>query len=114
SVALCGFALLLTGMTMMQSVGPAIQESGMFSWFLAKAGDSLWWGLAAGAILTAAVHSSAAVIGIIMGFVSIGAMPAELGIAVVLGANIGTCATALLACIGGSKSGQYVALSHVI
>lgn len=114
SVVLCGFALLLTGMAMMQGVGPAVQESTMFTWFLDKADDSLWWGLAAGALLTAAVHSSAAVIGIIMGFVSLGAMPIELGIAVVLGANIGTCATALLASIGGTKAGQYVAWSHVI
>lgn len=114
SVVLCGFALLLTGMTMMQSVGSAVQDSPMFGWFLDKADDSLWWGLAAGAILTAAVHSSAAVIGIIMGFASIGAMPIELGVAVVLGANIGTCATALLASIGGSKAGQYVAWSHVV
>ncbi|OME86792.1 sodium:phosphate symporter [Paenibacillus sp. FSL A5-0031] len=114
SVVLCGFALLLTGMTMMQGVGSAVQDSPMFSWFLGKANESLWWGLAAGALLTAAVHSSAAVIGIIMGFVSIGAMPIELGIAVVLGANIGTCATALLASIGGTKAGQYVAWSHVI
>lgn len=114
AVVLCGFALLLTGMTIMQGVGPAVQESEMFRWFLAKADDSLWWGLAAGAVLTAAVHSSAAVIGIIMGFVSIGAMPIELAIAVVLGANIGTCATALLASIGGTKAGQSVAISHVV
>lgn len=114
SVVLCGFSLLLTGMAMMQGVGPAVQESTMFAWFLDKADDSLWWGLAAGALLTAAVHSSAAVIGIIMGFVSLGAMPIEVGIAVVLGANIGTCATAILASIGGSKAGQYVAWSHVI
>ncbi|WP_424766712.1 Na/Pi cotransporter family protein [Paenibacillus sp. sgz302251] len=114
AVALCGFALLLTGLSMMQGVGPAVQESDMFGWFLAKADDSLWWGLAAGAILTAAVHSSAAVIGLIMGFTAIGAMPIELGIAVVLGSNIGTCATAVLASLGGSKSGQFVALSHVV
>ncbi|WP_138753332.1 Na/Pi cotransporter family protein [Paenibacillus sinopodophylli] len=114
SVVLCGFGLLLTGMGMMQGVGPAVQESPMFAWFLDRADDSLWWGLAAGALLTAAVHSSAAVIGIIMGFVTLGAMPVELGIAVVLGANVGTCATALLASIGGSKAGQYVAWSHVV
>lgn len=114
AVALFGFGLLLTGMTMMQGVGPAVQESSMFGWFLMKAGESLWWGLAAGAILTAAVHSSAAVIVIIMGFVSIGAMPIELGIAVVLGSNIGTCATALLASIGGSKAGRLVAISHIV
>lgn len=114
SVALFGFGLLLTGITMMQSVGPAIQQTGLFTLFLSKADDSLWWAIAAGTLLTAAVHSSAAVIGLIMGFTAIGAMPAEIGIAVVLGANIGTCFTALLASIGGSRAGQYVALSHVI
>lgn len=114
SVVLGGFALLLTGIAMMQSVGPAVQQSEMFGWFLSKANESLWWGLLAGAVLTAVVHSSAAVIAIIMGFAAIGAMPIELGIAVVLGANIGTCVTAVLASIGGTKAGQFVALSHVL
>ncbi|MGI2293963.1 Na/Pi cotransporter family protein [Paenibacillus sp. GXUN7292] len=114
SVAMGGFGLLLAGLSIMQSSGPAIQESELFSWFLQKSATSLWWGLAAGTILTALVHSSAAVIGMIMGFTMIGAMPIELGIAIVLGANVGTCATALLASIGGSKAGFYVALSHVI
>lgn len=114
SVALAGFSMLLSGMTMMQSIGTDVQKSPFFSWFLEKATDSLWWGLLAGAVLTAAIHSSAAVIGIIMGFAAIGAMPLELCVAIVLGANVGTCATALLASIGGSKSGQLVALSHVV
>ncbi|MGO4107272.1 Na/Pi cotransporter family protein [Paenibacillus sp. YAF4_2] len=114
AVALGGFSLLLAGMAIMQAIGPAVQESSLFSWFLDKSAESLWWGLAAGAVLTAVVHSSAAVIGIIMGFASIGAMPLEIGVAVVLGANIGTCATALIASFSGSKSGQYVAWSHTI
>ena len=114
AVALGGFSLLLAGMAMMQAIGPAVQESSLFHWFLDKSTSSLWWGLAACAALTAIVHSSAAVIGIIMGFASIGAMPLELGVAVVLGANVGTCATALLASFSGSRSGQYVAWSHTI
>ncbi|MBH5318144.1 Na/Pi cotransporter family protein [Paenibacillus sp. GSMTC-2017] len=114
SVAVCGFGLLLSGLSIMQSIGPSVQESGMFAWFLEKAATNLWWGLAAGAILTAAIHSSAAVIGLVMGFVMIGAMPIELGVALVLGANIGTCVTALLASIGGSKAGRYVAYSHIL
>jgi phosphate:Na+ symporter len=113
SIAICGFALLLCGIMMMQAVGPAVQQSPMFAWFLGKADDSLWWGLAAGAVLTAAVHSSAAVIGLLMGFVSLGAMPLELGVAAVIGANVGTCATALLASLGGSKAGLYVACAHI-
>jgi len=114
SVVLGGFALLLTGMAMMQAIGPAAQQSELFGWFMEKANESLLWGLLAGTVLTAFMHSSAAVIGIIMGFAAIGAMPVELCIAVVFGANIGTCATALIASIGGTRSGQFVAMSHVI
>ncbi|MFD0586726.1 Na/Pi cotransporter family protein [Paenibacillus sp. GCM10027627] len=114
SVAVCGFGLLLAGLSLMQSIGPAVQNSELFAWFLDKASTGLWWGLAAGAALTAAIHSSAAVIGLIMGFVTIGAMPIELGVAVVLGANIGTCVTALLASIGGSRGGKYVAYAHTL
>ena len=42
-----------------------------------------------------------------------GVLPPELGIAIVLGANIGTCVTAVIASIGGSTSGVFVAWSHV-
>lgn len=114
SVALGGFALLLLGMTMMQSIGPAFQETGLFAWFLNRGADNLLWGLAAGTVLTALVHSSAAVIAMIMGLSAVGALPVELGIAIVIGSNVGTCATALLASIGGTRAGQYVAWSHVL
>ncbi|UVI32120.1 Na/Pi cotransporter family protein [Paenibacillus spongiae] len=114
AVILGGFALLLVGMGMMQSVGPAVQSSGLFGAFLTRAEDSVLWGLAAGVVLSAAVHSSAAVIAIIMGLAASFAMPVPIGIAVVLGANVGTCVTAVLASIGGSKSGRFVAWAHVL
>ncbi|MDQ6421127.1 Na/Pi symporter [Paenibacillus sp. LHD-117] len=113
SVAVCGFGLVLAGLTMMQSIGPYLQSSGLFDWFLEHARSSLWWGLIAGAALTAAVHSGAAVIGMVMGFVTIGAMPPEIGVSIVVGANVGTCVTALLASIGGTRGGQFVALAHI-
>jgi phosphate:Na+ symporter len=99
---------------MMQSIAPAVQSSGLFRIFLDRADSSVLWGIAAGFVLTAAVHSSAAVIGIIMGLAAVGAMPVEIGIAIVIGSNVGTCVTALLASIGGTKSGRFVAWSHVI
>lgn len=114
SVIAGGFALLLVGMALMQSVGPAVEASGMFHAFLSRAEDSVLWGIAAGAILTAAVHSGAAVIAIIMGLAAALALPVPIGIAIVLGANIGTCVTALLVSFSGSKSGRFVAWSHVL
>ncbi|GFN30325.1 Na/Pi cotransporter family protein [Paenibacillus xylaniclasticus] len=114
AVASAGFALILLGITTMQSIGPAVQASSMFSWFIEQSKNSVLWGVAAGTLLTAAVHSSAAVIGIVMGMSAIGAMPLEVCVAVVLGANIGTCFTAVLAAISSTKAGRYVAISHVV
>ncbi|WP_025692708.1 Na/Pi symporter, partial [Paenibacillus zanthoxyli] len=93
SLAGAGFALVLWGISVMQSIGPALQKSGLFSWFLNRAAENALWGFAAGACLTALVHSSSAVIGMAMGVAASGALPPELGIAIVLGANVGTCVT---------------------
>ncbi|MBB3108975.1 phosphate:Na+ symporter [Paenibacillus phyllosphaerae] len=114
SVVVGGFALLLIGMALMQSVAPAVEASSFFSAFLGRAEGSVIWGIAAGAVLTAAVHSGAAVIAIIMGLAAVSAMPVPIGIAIVLGANIGTCVTALLVSYSGSKAGRFVAWSHVV
>lgn len=113
SLAIAGFALVLWGISVMQSIGPALQKSGLFAWFLNRAAENALWGFAAGACLTALLHSSSAVIGMAMGVAASGALPPELGIAIVLGANVGTCATAVIASIGGSPSGVFVAWSHV-
>lgn len=114
SIVLFGFGTLLLGLTVMQSIGPSIQESSLYHWFLAQAQTTLWWGILSGAILTALIHSGAAVIGMIMGIAALGALPLDLSIAIVLGSNIGTCVTAMIASIGGSRGGRYVALSHFI
>ncbi|SEN08600.1 Na/Pi cotransporter family protein [Paenibacillus sp. OV219] len=114
SVVLGGFALLLIGIGLMQSVAPAVQSTKFFHEFLARAEVSVLWGMAAGIVLTAMVHSSAAVIGIVMGLAQSGAMPLPIGIAIVLGANVGTCVTAVIAALGGTRAGRFVALSHVL
>ncbi|WP_342550214.1 Na/Pi symporter [Paenibacillus sp. FSL P2-0089] len=112
-LAVTGFALVLWGIAVMQSISPALEGSPLFRWFLGHAATSALWGLAAGAVLTAMVHSSAAVIGMAMGLAASGVMPPGLGIAIVLGANIGTCVTAVIAAIGSTPSGVFVAWSHV-
>lgn len=113
SLAIAGFSLIMIAITWMQSIGPSLESHGMIQWLLDHAGYSLLWGAIAGAILTALIHSSAAVIAMTMGLVGTGTLPIELGIAMVIGSNIGTCVTALIASIGGSKSGKFVAWSHI-
>jgi phosphate:Na+ symporter len=114
SLALAGFALVLLGVDIMQTIGPPLRERGLFAWFVSASQHSLLWGVLAGACVTALVHSSAATIALTMSLASVQAVSVELGIAIVLGANIGTCVTALIASLGGSKAGRYVAWSHVL
>ncbi|NMM51526.1 Na/Pi cotransporter family protein [Paenibacillus aquistagni] len=114
SIALAGFSLVLLGMEWMKTISEPLQERGMFTWFLERSQESLVWALLAGMIITALVHSSAAIIAMAMGLAATGALPVEVGIAIVIGSNVGTCFTALIASLGGSRSGQYVAWSHIV
>jgi phosphate:Na+ symporter len=113
-IAVMGFACVLLGMQVMQSITPALQSMGMLGWFVQKAQESLFWGVMAGAAVTALLHSGAVTIAMTMGLASIQAITPELGIAIVIGANIGTCVTALIASIGGSRFGLYVAWAHIL
>ncbi|WP_233532226.1 Na/Pi cotransporter family protein [Paenibacillus alkalitolerans] len=114
SLTLSGFACVMLGMEWMDTIVPDLQEGGLFVWFIEQSQRSLVWGIVAGALVTAVIQSSAATIAITMGLAAVQAISVELGIAIVLGANIGTCSTAFLACIGGSRAGQYVAYSNIL
>lgn len=112
-LAFAGFSLVLLGIRVMQSIGPSLQHLGLFQWFLDHASRSVFWGILAGAVLTALMHSSAAVIAMTMSLAVSGVLPPTLGVAIVLGSNVGTCVTALIAAIGSTKAGRFVAWSHL-
>jgi len=65
-----------------------------------------------GVIFTALLQSSSAATGVVITMVGTGVMPLELALFIVLGANIGTCVTALLASVGASPNAKRVALIH--
>jgi len=71
-------------------------------------------GILVGAIFTGLVQSSAATTGIVIVMASHGLMSLEAGIAIALGANIGTCATALLAAIGKPREAVRASLVHLL
>jgi len=62
---------------------------------------------------TALVQSSSATMGVVIALASQGLITLEGGIALALGANIGTCATAGLAAIGKPREAVRVAVAHV-
>ena len=67
-----------------------------------------------GAGVTALVQSSSATTGIVVAMAASGLVDLPTGIAIILGANIGTCATALIAAIGKGRDALRTALVHVL
>lgn len=109
-----GFAAIMAGVQLMMSIGPALEARGIAQWFAAQTARSMLYGVLAGACLAALFHSSSATIAMAMGLAAQHTIAPEAGVAVILGANVGTCLTAVIAGIGSSASGKFVAWSHVI
>ncbi len=65
-----------------------------------------------GVIFTALIQSSSAATGVVITMVGTGVLELDLALFIVLGANIGTCVTALLASVGANANSKRVALIH--
>ncbi|MBE6619463.1 MAG: Na/Pi cotransporter family protein [Ruminococcaceae bacterium] len=66
-----------------------------------------------GIFFTALIQSSSAATGVIITMVGAGAVKLDLAIFLVIGANVGTCVTALLAAVGGKTNAKRTALIHL-
>ena len=111
---LLGFGVLMLGMAMMSnSVVPLRQYPG-FVEFIKNFGTHPILGLGVGILMTVIIQSSSATIGILMAMASQGLIPLEGAIPVLLGDNIGTCITAILATLRANINAKRVALSHVL
>ncbi len=65
-----------------------------------------------GVIFTALIQSSSAATGVVITMVGTGVLTLDLALFIILGANIGTCVTALLASVGANANSKRVALIH--
>ena len=109
---LVGFAVLMTGMTLMsQSMAP-LKESPEFQEKLTAFKNPVL-GVLVGAAFTGVIQSSAGAIGILMTF-SGGSLTYGMALPIIMGCNIGTCVTALLSTFGVSKDAKRVAWIHIL
>ncbi|MBV9875621.1 MAG: Na/Pi cotransporter family protein [Verrucomicrobia bacterium] len=108
-----GFGLLFLGI---QFMGDGTRPLRSFQPFIEVIQDmrNPLVGILLGAFFTAIVQSSAATIAIAIAIASQGLMPLEAGIALIFGANVGTCVTALLAAIGKSAGALQVGVVHLL
>jgi len=107
-----GFAILMHGMSMMTAAVAPLAEIPEFRNILVAMENPLF-GVVTGALLTAIIHSSAASVGILQALSVTGAVTYGNAIPIILGQNIGTCATALISCIGATKNAKRTALIHL-
>lgn len=106
-----GFGFLFYGMKLMGQGAEPLKDATLFRQVL---DSSPGLAVLGSAILTALIQSSAATIGIAISLVHVGALNLEAAVAIVLGANIGTSATAVLASTVAKPEGKRVAAVHVL
>lgn len=109
---LLGFAILMQGMTMMSGSMAPLREMESFTKILTAFNNPLL-GVLAGMIVTGVIQSSAAAIGILQSISLTGKLTWGMSIPIIMGANIGTCMTAILSSIGVSKDAKRVTAIHV-
>ena len=116
---LFGLGFLLMGLTTLRLTGQAMnlgENPDVLSFFKSFDMHSYWTiftFLLLGGVLTFCVQSSAAVMAITMLLCSSGAMPISMGIALVLGENIGTTITSNLAALSANTQARRAALAHM-
>lgn len=115
------FGLLFEGIEIMGSVMKPLAGSAVFTDLMGRVSEIPALGVVLGAVMTLVVQSSSATIAVLQNFASQPAadgVTSVIGLAgaipILLGDNIGTTITALLASIGQSKAAKRTAISHSI
>jgi len=106
-----GFAILMFGMELMSDSMRSVREIPGFDSFLATLKSPIV-ALLISTAFTGVIQSSAATIGIVQALALSGGITYQMAIPLVLGANIGTCVTALISAVGTNKNAKRVVAMH--
>ncbi|MBO5211544.1 MAG: Na/Pi cotransporter family protein [Clostridia bacterium] len=106
-----GFSILICGMDLMSDSMASVRTLNGFDSFLLALKSPIV-ALLVSTVFTGVIQSSAATIGIVQALALSGGITWEMAIPLVLGANIGTCVTALISAIGTNKNAKRVVVMH--
>lgn len=109
---LLGFSILFTGMFNMEAAVRPLSDSPAFIQLFSTLQNPIF-GVLAGAFVTAIIQSSSASVGILQALSSTGSISYAAAFPIIMGQNIGTCVTPLLASIGASKNAKRSAVVHL-
>ncbi len=107
-----GFGILFTGMFNMEAAVRPLSAMPEFEQIFSTLSNPLL-GVVAGAVVTAIIQSSSASIGILQALSSTGQITCAAAFPIIMGQNIGTCITPILASIGASKNAKRSAVVHL-
>lgn len=108
-----GLGLIFIGLDMMASSVGFLKDSPIFAKILLSLGNPALL-LLVGLLISAVTQSSNATTGIVITLSEAGLMPVTSAFAVIIGSNVGTCVTAMLASVGTSLSSRRAAVIHLI
>ncbi len=97
----------------MEGAVEPLKESNYFVTWLQSL-ENTWKGTLTGALVTVIVQSSSATVGMVIGLANQGLLSITAGIAVMLGAELGTCADTLVASLGRSRAAVKTGLFHLL
>lgn len=110
-VGIIGFALLFVGMEMMETPMAFLKEKPEL---LTIFGVHPIFAFLAGLVITLIVQSSSATVGLTIAIAAQGVIPLQTAVAIILGDNIGTTITAVLASLGANRTAKQAAAAHVM
>lgn len=108
-----GFGILFVGLTLMADAMKPLQSNAAFRSLLVNFKNPVV-GVMFGAIFTAIIQSSSASVGILQALAMLGLISIDSAVYIILGQNIGTCITAILAAIGTSQNSKRAAGIHLM
>jgi phosphate:Na+ symporter len=112
--ALLGLGILFLGMNIMKEGVESLQNAPFVIEMFSRFGRTPILGVLIGAAFTGIIQSSSATSGLVIAMGTTGIIDLNTAVALMYGANIGTCVTALLASIGTSLSARRAALLHIL
>lgn len=112
--AVLGFGVLFLGITVMSEAMAPLQEMALFKELMVNFGRTPLFGVLLGLFFTAVIQSSSATTGLVIAMSMQEIISLESAMAIILGSNIGTCVTAMLASIGTSLSARRTAVAHML
>jgi len=109
-----GFGILFLGMNIMSTSIKPLQNEPAFTNFLIGLGEVPIFGVIVGMVFTSVLQSSSALTGLIISMGMNNLISLNAAIAIIIGANVGTCVTGLFASMGSSLSSKRLVLAQLV